>query len=884
MKTAALLRGWLGLLLWCCLWAGGAPSTAQELEPVDVATSTVLTPKLAILIDRGGKMTLQQALMAPGWEPATPANLNRGYTTDTIWLRGAVHNGGSQQLTRWLALGSIRLEWIRFTRLTQDLWQAAPTMLSGTSQLMEEAPVRANANYIFPIDFQPGERVDYVLQIRSRSVVSIAAKLWEPAAFRQNEGQDARSQGLLLGPMIMAALYALVMGLRGRDRDFLVLAWCIGVMTVYNLQFYGMLFQVFPAYYDLLGRATQPLTALNTASCALMTMLLLRLDRERLWRWAYGAPLVLFVLVSAACLQGDFPRAPGWLREVMASFDLVCIASIVVVLWRRRPGTVLPALACLLIWLVLLSRLLTVYGVLPDLRMSSDGLNWASNCAVFLALAIVIARRVRDMQESKLAVHRARMDAKALEVAVLDRTRELQAALIAADEANNAKTDFLTRISHDLRTPLTSIIGFADLVQVSGNKSAERGRIIRRSADHMLAMIDDLIDYARGGDPHALAPAPAYTHALFDAIAQEAEALAHKQGNRFACHVPRPLPPVLELDTKRVRQVLGNLLDNAAKFTSEGLIELTLEWRDAGDGAAVELMMEVRDNGRGIAPEDQQRVLEPFLRLDRSRSSPGLGLGLAIVNNWVKRMHGQLQLESAPGQGTSVRVTLSARRAGENDVAHHVHGDGAGMLPEMDGAGLHIWIAEDADDIRTLLIDDLSSQRFHVEAAADGLELIRRMQRPGVLAPALVLTDNLMPGADGAAVLRAARRYLPGVPVALLSATPRLRGDDHAEAPEFDASLLKPINLAELRITLARLLGLPCEQPGEAPAAAAPAAPPAAALLAMREMIELGAMSDLVDWTRALQAERQEYAAFARYARQLARDGDLARLRAISAA
>jgi CheY-like chemotaxis protein len=142
------------------------------------------------------------------------------------------------------------------------------------------------------------------------------------------------------------------------------------------------------------------------------------------------------------------------------------------------------------------------------------------------------------------------------------------------------------------------------------------------------------------------------------------------------------------------------------------------------------------------------------------------------------------------------------------------------------GAGMHIWIAEDAADIRALLIDDLTSQGFNVEADADGLELIQRMTRPGARAPALVLTDNLMPGADGAAVLRAARLHLPGVPVALLSATPRLRRDGQADAPEFDASLLKPINLAELRTTLARLLGLACAQPDDQRAAAVPDAPP----------------------------------------------------------
>lgn len=887
LRPRQLLR-WLSWLSWLCWLAVGGAARAGVPDIAAVATQAPLTPHLSILIDPGGGLTLPRALAASGWQAATRANLNRGYTSDTIWLRGSLRNGGAQALTRWLALGSIRLEAISFWRLAPDRRDTAPTLLSGTSRLTSALPVRANANYIFPLTLAPGEQVDYVLRIHSRSVVSIAAKLWEPAAFRQDEGGDAQSQALLLGPMVMAALYALVMGLRSRDRDFLVLALCLGVMTVYNLQFYGVPFRYFPQYYDWLGRANQPVTALNTASCALMTMTMLRLDRIAFWKWAYRLPLALFPLAAAACLLGQ-AGAPAWLRDIMALFDVVCIASLLDVLRRRAPGTAPAALTCLAIWLVLLSRILTVYGLLPDLRLSTDSLNWTTNCAVFLALSIVMARHARELQASRLAARSARLDARSLEQAVRERTGELQAALIAADEANSAKTDFLARISHDLRTPLTSIIGFADLMQVDGRDDAGRGRIIRRSASHMLAMVNDLIDYARGGDPHALQPAPSYTHALFDGIAQEAAALAHRRGNRFDYRVPRPLPPVLELDAKRVRQVLGNLLDNAAKFTSDGVIALSLDWRGGGDrpGAPVELVIEVRDNGCGIAPEDQLRIFEPFLRLDPSRATPGLGLGLAIVDNWVRRMDGRLRLESAPGQGTVMTLTLNTRRASEQEVPHHAESDGAGVLPQVDGAGLRIWIAEDAADIRALLTEELSGLGFVVESAADGREMIQRMLRPPSQAPALLLTDYLMPGADGGAVLEAARRHLPGVPVVVLSATPQFRARGDGDGPDFDAFLLKPINLAELRITLARLLGLDYGLKDAAeerqPDAPLPLPlPPPSVLVAMRELVALGAVSDLADWARGLASARPEHAAFARRAQRLAHEGDLEGLRRLT--
>jgi signal transduction histidine kinase/CheY-like chemotaxis protein len=665
----------------------------------------------------------------------------------------------------------------------------------------------------------------------------------------------------------------------------------ICVALLYSLAFNGYLYRYFlGAGGEPVLRAPSTLGTLATVLYTAVTVTFVGLGRIASWRRVYRTLAALLLLGTAWTLLGDYRAGAVYSNTVIAVFNVVWPVSMLDA-WRRGlPNAKLFVLSFALVWPVQLVSLLVIHGFLNDEWLARLPFAWMLELAALFMMSVIVSQRSRAMYTAHIQAQQALLEARnqeqlKLEQAVIERTHALQTALIAADEANHAKTDFLARISHDLRTPLTSIIGFAELVQAAGHDNAERGRIIRRSARHMLAMVNDLIDYASGGEPDALQSAPVYLHALLDSIAQEGAELARRRGNRFTFSIERPLPPVLQLDAKGLRRVLGNLLDNAAKYTTDGTVELLVDCRrDAQPvqpGAPVDLTFVVRDTGLGIAPEDQQRIFEPFRRLDTAHTQPGIGLGLAIVSQWIARMGGSLDIDSERGAGTTIRVKLPALTAAEEWMSDHHVSDIAEVEPTIDGSGLRIWIAEDTADIRRLLADELSSLGFVVETAPDGAAIIERMVQAQGAAPDLLLTDYLMPGADGLAVLRAAREHLPGVPVVVLSAIPQATQDHEGNAPSgFDAILLKPVNFMELQNTLARLLKLDRIPSSAADAQAAPplVSPPPQALAVAHMLIDLGAISDLIDWADAVASQYPGCEAFARKARQLATLGDLAEL------
>ena len=866
---------------------------AAWAEPVDVGRgartdtpSLALLPHLSVLEDKAGQLDLRDALASASWKPISGTTLTPGYSASRFWLQGMLYNSGAEPVTRWLAVGPARLESVDYFRLAPGEDAARETVFAGNRLPLSTRAVAATIP-VFPITLAPGERVTFVLRIDSRSAIDLDPRLWKPAAFRQQEGHDLMLQAFLVGPALLLALYALIQGWSWRDRAFLRLFGWISLAVLYNMAIQGYLYRyVLRAGGEWVLRAPSTLGVLTTVFYAATTMAFVGLGRIAAWKWLYRIVVMLLLVGGVWTALGDYRAGAIYSNVVVASFNVLWAISMADA-WRRGlPNARLFMLSFGVVWLVQVIGLLEIHGTLSRGWHAGVKLSWLAELATLLMMGALVVRRSRETSASHAAMQQALLDAKhqeqlKLEHAVVERTQELRTALIDADEANRAKTDFLARISHDLRTPLTSIIGFAELVQAAGHENGERGRIIGRSARHMLAMVNDLIDYARGGEPDALHSAPVYVHALLDAVVQEGAELARRRGNQFSFRIERPLPPVLELDAKGLLRVLGNLLDNATKYTTDGRIELLIDCAGEVEIAQpVRLTFIVKDTGLGIAPADQQRIFEPFQRLDTARTQPGTGLGLAIVRQWTERMGGSLTVDSTPGVGTSMRLDVTAMVAAEDAVSrHHVAEIGA-AVPSIDGTGLRIWVAEDTADIRRLLADELSSLGFAGETAPDGASLIERMTQAGGAHPDLVLTDYLMPGADGLAVLRAARVHLPGVPVVVLSAILQTTaaGDDPA-APEFDAALLKPINLAELQETLARLLGLRRLPPVTDTSEAAPlVGPPPEARAVALALIDLGAISDLIDWADALRAEHPQCEAFATQVHQLATRGDLAGL------
>jgi len=249
---------------------------------------------------------------------------------------------------------------------------------------------------------------------------------------------------------------------------------------------------------------------------------------------------------------------------------------------------------------------------------------------------------------------------------LVNRDQQVRSALQRAEHATRAKSAFLARISHEIRTPLTAIIGFSQILKLQHRPNKEKTReqeyaeIIHESSQHLLALVNDLLDLSKiesGGFE--------INESWVD-LAREIASIktvlgveADRKGVSLQIEVPEEVP-ALYADAKAIRQILTNLVSNALKFTPQGG-QTVVRLETAADGA---LALAVADTGAGIDPQDQKTIWEPFTRARNPALSQaeGTGLGLYLVK-MLAELHGaEVRLESEPGRGTEVSVVFGAER------------------------------------------------------------------------------------------------------------------------------------------------------------------------------------------------------------------------------
>ncbi|HEX8905191.1 MAG TPA: ATP-binding protein, partial [Longimicrobiaceae bacterium] len=271
------------------------------------------------------------------------------------------------------------------------------------------------------------------------------------------------------------------------------------------------------------------------------------------------------------------------------------------------------------------------------------------------ALTFVCGERDYDADDLALAEEIASRAGRALENA-----RLYEAALAAS----RAKSDFLAVMSHELRTPLNAIIGYAQLLLdgVGGELDDARSGQLRRihaCAMHLLQIIEEILAYAQLEAGHAGAQPSRFTVGeLADQVAATAGPLAREKGLELRVELPRP-GATLFTDAARLRQIALNLLSNAVKFTDRGTVGLRAEVQ--GD----ELLLAVSDTGPGIAPDDLERIYEPFWQAEKplTRHAGGTGLGLSVSRRLAELLGGTLTAESHPGSGSTFTVRVPAQMA-----------------------------------------------------------------------------------------------------------------------------------------------------------------------------------------------------------------------------
>ncbi len=381
-------------------------------------------------------------------------------------------------------------------------------------------------------------------------------------------------------------------------------------------------------------------------------------------------------------------------------------------------------------------------------------------------------------------------------------------ARIVAEQANRAKSEFLANMSHELRTPLTAIIGYSDLIQHTLQEHEPINitdiESIRRAGKHLLALINDILDLSKieAGriklelDVFGVMP-------LINDIVTTIQPLIEQNGNKLGVQASER-GGIMYSDSTRVRQVLLNLLSNAAKFTSNGMVTLSIS-REEHD-AKEWIHFRVSDTGVGLTPEQVGNLFQPFTQADASttRKYGGTGLGLVLSRRLCRIMGGDITVESEPGVGSTFIVSLPATVGDDQSddidmsVPHMpLNNIFAKPMPTEDiesWAGSLVLVIDDDPAVHDVLKRTLTEADFLVETAASGEEGVQVAQQ---ILPDVIILDVLLPDMNGWDVLSVLKNDpdLADIPVIMLTI---LDEKHHGFQLGVTDYLLKPIDQQHL--------------------------------------------------------------------------------------
>ena len=391
---------------------------------------------------------------------------------------------------------------------------------------------------------------------------------------------------------------------------------------------------------------------------------------------------------------------------------------------------------------------------------------------------------------------------------VVELNFRLQAALEKERQANHAKSDFLLRMSHDMRTPLTTIIGFSDL-ELKKRLKPDLIRVfstIKTCSNFLLGILSDILDLQKLSNGKVDIKSTICTNAesaknIESIIRPQAEAknitfITHFNCAASNCHT--------QIDTRKVQQIIVNLLNNAVKYTQPGG---TIVWHnDVSDENAdsITITHVISDNGPGISKEFQATMYAPFTQENES-SGNGSGLGLAIAKKLVDILDGSITCDSAPGKGTTFTLVLPHKKASQVDISAY-YSKNASPTDTTELNGKTVLICEDNVINSEILQELLGGEGMTCDMAFNGQEAVNKARSQHYH---IILMDIRMPVMDGYQATREIREFDMETPIVALSANVFSDEVQNAFEVGMDDFLEKPIVIPKLLATLRQFLSTP---------------------------------------------------------------------------
>jgi signal transduction histidine kinase/ActR/RegA family two-component response regulator len=429
-------------------------------------------------------------------------------------------------------------------------------------------------------------------------------------------------------------------------------------------------------------------------------------------------------------------------------------------------------------------------------------------CILILVFALFIIKRNEGIKLEKL---------------VGIRTSELNEAQKSANDANDAKSKFLAKMSHEMRTPMNAIIGMTEIAlqnELYDLKTAEMFQKINNSGILLLSIINDILDLSKieaGKLELSLS-----NYELSSLVNDTVTLNLMRIGSRpieFLLHVDENTPAMLCGDALRIKQILNNILSNAFKYTNTGVVKMQVSFEAAGGGNAagddnVILVFSVSDTGQGMTEEQVSKMFEEYTRfnMEANRTTEGTGLGMNITKNLVSMMKGSISVQSEIGRGSVFTVRLPQKSCGfkaiGKEAAHALRDFKTGGKSQAKRAKI---LFEPMPAGKVLIVDDvetnlyvakglMSPYKLNITTVMSGFDAIGKIKEGNVYD--IVFMDHMMPKMDGIEATKLIREYGYGKPIVALTANAVTGQSEVFLANGFNDFISKPIDVRQLNAVL----------------------------------------------------------------------------------
>ena len=512
----------------------------------------------------------------------------------------------------------------------------------------------------------------------------------------------------------------------------------------------------------------------------------LLLDSFFVGGWTAALSFSLFPGAVMVAALNSANLSVGGLRQAAKGLLAILLGMVVVGLplgFRVQPESDLPTALFCIVGILTVTTIFGYYGHLQTKRV-----RLAKNA---------LSDRNDQIEQQNRAIEQARQ--AALE------------AKEAAETANQSKSVFLANMSHELRTPLNAIIGYSEMLEEDAQASGQKEFVsdlqkIRSSGKHLLGLINDVLDLSKVEAGKMKLFLETFDVAnLVEEVMATATPLVEKNGNRLEVHCTEDVGQIRE-DVTKVRQVLLNLLSNAAKFTEKGIVSVEVA-REA-DVTGSWVVFRIRDTGIGMTPEQTAKLFQAFTQADGStmRKYGGTGLGLALSRKFCIMMGGDINVESEAGKGSTFVVRLPGDIENYDGEATSIRmrlpgarRDRAREAGQVPPTGKVLLVIDEDPAVRQIMERLATREGYQLFAAGtgeEGLDLARKKK------PDLITLEVVMPGIDGWTVLKnlKADPQLSGIPVVMVSIS-----DDRDRGLAMGAAdyLVKPVDRDRLAGILA---------------------------------------------------------------------------------